>query len=61
MKDLDTFSEAKKWPYDKPGIIPAIFEGFRNHYDSMFPILGKYNFTGWFYIPSFFMDVPVEE
>lgn len=61
MKDLDTFFETKKWPYDKPGLIPAIFEGFRNHYDIILPILDKYNFTGWFYLPSFFMDVPVEE
>lgn len=61
MKDLDTFFETGKWPYEKPGLIPAIFEGFRNHYDVMLPILDKYEFTGWFYLPSFFMDVPVEE
>ena len=34
-------------------------EGFRNHYDVILPILDKYHFTGWFYLPSFFMDVPV--
>ncbi len=61
MKDLDTFFETGKWPYEKPGLIPAIFEGFRNHYDVMLPILDKYEFTGWFYLPSFFMDVPLEE
>lgn len=61
MKDLDTFFETRKWPYEKPGLIPAIFEGFRNHYDVILPILDKYQFTGWFYLPSFFMDVPVEQ
>lgn len=61
MKDLDTFFETRKWPYEKPGLIPAIFEGFRNHYDIILPILDKYHFTGWFYLPSFFMDVPVEK
>lgn len=61
MKDLDTFFETRKWPYEKPGLIPAIFEGFRNHYDIILPILDKYHFTGWFYLPSFFMDVPIEE
>ena len=61
LKDLDRFFETGKWPYEKPGLIPAIFEGFRNHYDIILPILDKYHFTGWFYLPSFFMDVPVEE
>lgn len=61
MKDLDTFFATKRWPYEKPGLIPAIFEGFRNHYDVMLPILDRYQFTGWFYLPGFFMDVPVLE
>lgn len=61
LQDLTTFFETKKWPYDKPGLIPAIFEGFRNHYDIILPILDKYQFRAWFYLPSFFMDVPVEE
>ena len=61
LKDLDRFFETRKWPYEKPGLIPAIFEGFRNHYDVMLPILDKYHFTGWFYFPSFFMDIPLEE
>ena len=59
LKDLGQFFETKVRPYDKPGLIPAIFEGFRNHYDVILPILDKYHFTGWFYLPSFFMDVPV--
>jgi hypothetical protein len=61
LKDIDNFFETKVWPYDKPGLIPAIFEGFRNHYDIILPILDKYEYTAWFYIPSFFMDVPVDE
>lgn len=61
IKDIDRFFETKVWPYDKPGLIPAIFEGFRNHYDVILPILDKYEYTAWFYIPSFFMDVQVEK
>lgn len=61
LKDIETFFETRKWPYEKPGLIPAIFEGFRNHYDIILPILEKYNFRGWFYLPGYFMDVPVEE
>lgn len=61
LADIDEFFTTHKWKKEKPGLIPAIFEGFRSHYDIIAPILDKYNFTGWFYIPSFFLDIPVEE
>lgn len=61
LADVDEFFATRKWPKEKPGLIPAIFEGFRSHYDIIAPILDRYNFKGWFYIPSFFMDVPVPE
>lgn len=58
---LDEFFETRRWPADKPGLIPAIYEGFREHYDLFAKILDKHNFRGWFYVPAFFPDVPVEE
>ena len=61
LADIDAFFETHRWNKEKPGLIPAIFEGFRSHYNIIYPILEKYGFIGWFYIPSFFMDVPVEE
>ncbi len=61
VRDLDTFFETGKWPYEKPGLIPAVFEGYRSHFDIMREILDRYHFTGWFYIPAFFSEVPAEE
>lgn len=61
IADMDRFFETGKWDKEKPGLIPAVFEGFRDHYDVMLPILEKYGFRAWFYIPAFFMDVPVKE
>lgn len=61
VKDLDVFFKTRKWPYDKPGLIPAIFEGYRSHFDIMKPILERHGFTGWFYIPGFFPDVEPKE
>lgn len=58
--DLDRFFDTREWPYDRPGLIPAVFEGWRTHFDVFAPILEKYGFRGWFYIPAFFPDVPVE-
>lgn len=57
ISDLDEWFTTLRWPKAKPGLIPAIYEGYRNHYDVMLPILEKYGFTGWFYVPSFFLDV----
>lgn len=61
MEDLDRFFETREWPYEKPGLIPAVYEGWRTHYDVYAKILDKYNFRGWFYIPAFMPDIPVEE
>lgn len=57
---LDAFFETGRWDYEKPGLIMNIFEGYRNHYDVMFPILEKYGFTGWFYMPSMLVGLPLE-
>lgn len=59
IADIDEFFETREWKKDKPGLIPAVFEGFRNQYDVYLPILEKYGFKAWYYIPSFFMDIPV--
>jgi peptidoglycan/xylan/chitin deacetylase (PgdA/CDA1 family) len=61
VEDVDRYLETGHWHKDKPGLILAIFEGFRNHYDVMFPLLEKYGLTGWFHIPAFFPDVPMPE
>lgn len=61
IADIDRFFETRVWDRDKPGLIPAVFEGFRSQHDVLLPILEKYGFRAWYYIPSFFMDVPVGE
>lgn len=61
MELLDEFFETRRWPVEKPGLIPAVYEGWRTHYDVYARILDKYGFRGWFYVPAFFPDVPVDE
>jgi len=61
VADIDQYLDTGRWHKDKPGLILAIFEGFRNHFDVIYPLLEKYNLTGWFHIPAFFPDVPVPE
>jgi len=59
--DIDNFFETGKWRLNKPGLIPAVYEGWRNNYDVFFPLLGQAGYRGWFFIPSFFPDVDLSE
>lgn len=61
IEDLNSFFSTGVWPYEKPGLIPAVFEGWRTGYDVYAKVLKEYNFRGWYYIPAYFMDIPVEE
>lgn len=61
VADMDEFFATRRWPKEKPGLIPAIYEGYRNQYDVITPLLDRYKMTGWYFIPSFFIDVPPGE
>ncbi|MCF8001757.1 MAG: polysaccharide deacetylase family protein [Halanaerobiales bacterium] len=56
-RELEIFLKEKKWNKNKPGLIIAMYNGYRNNYDIMYPLLKKYGFTGWFFVPSAFIDV----
>ena len=41
-----------QWPHDKPGIIISFDDGMRSHFEVAAPLLEKYGFTGWFFVPA---------
>lgn len=45
----------------RPIIIPVLFEGFRDNYDVILPIIEDHDLTAWFFIPPAFIDVPADE
>src|SRR4028119_1630010 len=45
------------WPHVRPGLMPVLFEGFRDNVDVMLPILEEHGFKGWFFVPSAFPAV----
>ena len=50
--NLRNFLESGTWKHDKPGLIITFDDGLRSHREVAAPILEKYGFTGWFFVPS---------
>lgn len=59
----ETFDSAfdGTWTDGRPGLMPVLFEGFRDNRDVMLPILEEFGFKGWFFVPSEFPGVPEAE
>ena len=59
--DLTRFFATGRWHKEKPPLLLCFFEGTRNHYDVILPLLKRYGFTGWFFIIPHFLEVPPAE
>jgi peptidoglycan/xylan/chitin deacetylase (PgdA/CDA1 family) len=51
-KSLRAFLADGKWPHVKPGLIISFDDGMRSHFERAAPMLEKYGFTGWFFVPA---------
>lgn len=59
--DLESYLASGRWHKNRPGIILAFYEGYRNGYDVVRPLLEKHGMTGWFFVITGFVDCPVDE
>jgi hypothetical protein len=59
--DLDAYMTTGRWRKPKPGLIIAVYEGFRNGYDVLAPLLERHRFTGWFFIITGFINAAVKD
>jgi peptidoglycan/xylan/chitin deacetylase (PgdA/CDA1 family) len=59
-EDLIKFHD-NAWKPEKPGLIISFDDGLRSSYEIARPLLEKYNFTGWFFIPPALIDIPIEK
>ena len=57
--DLDRYLASGRWHKDRPGVILAFYEGYRNGYDVIRPLLEQHGLTGWFFVITGFVDAPV--
>ncbi len=60
-KELDEYLTTGRWHKSKPGLIVSVFEGYRNSYDVLLPLIEKYGFTGWFWMITSFINTPVPD
>ena len=56
LDDLDRYVDSGRWHHDRPGLIPVFYEGFRNGITVAAPLLDALGLTGWFAIPTGFID-----
>ena len=59
--ELDEYLTTGRWNKPKPGLIVSVFEGYRNSYDVLLPLLEKYGFIGWFWMITTFINTPVAQ
>lgn len=48
------------WNDAKPGLMLTFDDGLRSHAEVAAPILEKYGFSGWFFVPTAFVEAPPE-
>jgi peptidoglycan/xylan/chitin deacetylase (PgdA/CDA1 family) len=61
LADLDGFFSARRWMKARPGLILTFDDGLVSNYSIAAPLLERYGFRGWFFIPVDFIDAPAAE
>lgn len=59
--DLGQFFQTGRWHKEKPPLLLCFFEGTRNHFEVILPLLERYGLTGWFFVIPHFLAVPPAE
>ncbi len=54
--ELEKYLTTGKWHKSKPGLIVSIYEGYRNGYDVLVPLVEKHGFLGWFFVITGFVN-----
>lgn len=50
--DLTGLLTRGEWPHDRPGVLLNFFDGFRDNYEMIAPILDRLGLIGWFFLIS---------
>lgn len=55
--DFLQFLEEGTWPKKNPGLLISFDDGLRSNFDIAYPLLEKYGFVGWFFVPTGFIGL----
>ncbi|MGA3262667.1 MAG: polysaccharide deacetylase family protein [Terracidiphilus sp.] len=61
LTDLDRFFHLQRWDKERPGLIISFDDGVSSQYSVAAPLLDKYGFHGWFFVPVDFVSAPPSE
>ncbi len=61
LADLDRFFHLQHWDKKRPGLIISFDDGLSSNYSVAAPLLEKYGFHGWFFVPVDFVAAPPSE
>ena len=59
--ELDEYLTTGRWHKAKPGLIVSVFEGYRNSFEVLLPLIEKHGFIGWFWMITSFINAPVPD
>ena len=59
--DLAGFIERGSWSNSRPGVVIALYNGYRNNYDVFRPLLEKHGLIGWFFATSGYVGCPIPD
>ena len=59
--ELNEYLTTGRWRNPKPGLIVSVFEGYRNSYDVLTPLIEKHGFIGWFWVITGFINAPISD
>lgn len=59
--DLAAFLATGRWTRSRPGVVIALYNGYRNNFDVMRPLLERHGLVGWFFVASGYVGCPVAE
>lgn len=61
LDELKDLIEGRSTNWERPGLILSFDDGTRTHFETVAPILEKYGFTGWFFVPSGLLNLGDED
>jgi peptidoglycan/xylan/chitin deacetylase (PgdA/CDA1 family) len=59
-EDLGALLRGDAWRHRQTGLILTFDDGLRSNYEVAAPLLERYGLYGWFFIPTSFIECPVE-